>query len=257
MRGIITISLVTLRESLRSKIFAGLIIFLGLFLIFSVYVSTLSLGNAARFILNTGMLGLAMVCLAVSILFGLFSLYQEKERNELYVLLNRVKRSSYLLGRFLGTTYIIILFSIAAGLGIFVLTWIFGGQAAPQLFWACYWTVLEFTMITAIGLMFYALNVGFTLNSLIVLGIFIMGHSMAEAVKSIILLGRLGSPVHLYLVKAIAILFPNFDMFDFRLSIVHAEALPWGRVALSTIYWALYLAALLAAGSAFMSKRDV
>ncbi|MDY6852118.1 MAG: hypothetical protein SV487_08605 [Thermodesulfobacteriota bacterium] len=256
MRGVITISLVTLKESVRNKLFIGLLIFIGLFLLFSIYVSTLSLGTVTRFIQNTGMLGISLVCLAVSILFGLFSLYQEKDRNELYVLLNRVPRSSYLIGRFLGTSYIIALFALFAGIGVFLVIWLFGHQLAPKVFWAVYWAVLEFSMLTAIGFLFYSMGVGFTLNSLMVLGTFVVGHSMTEGVQSFISLGRFGSETHLFLVKAIAVIFPNFDMFDFRLAIVHNEVMPLDRIGLSTLYWLLYLVALLAAGSVIMSRKD-
>lgn len=257
MRSILTISSTVWKESLRNKLFIGLLIFLGLFFIFSVYISTLSLGTVARFIENTGMLGISLVCLAVTILFGLFSMYQETDRHELYVIANKVPRASYLLGRFLGTTYIIVLFSLFAGIGVIFLTWIFGHKVAFELFWAVYWAILEFTMLLAIGTLFYAMDVGFTLNSLMVLGTYIVGHSMNEAVQSFIGLGRYGSKVHLYLVKAITIVVPNFDMFDFRLPIVHNEALPPGQVALATVYWGFYLTALLAASSAIMNKRDI
>ena len=257
MQGIVTISLVTLKESLRNKLFVGLLIFLGLFFIFCVYISTLSLGTVSRFIMDTGMLGLSLVSLAVSILFGLFSLYQEKDRNELYVLLNRVPRSSYLLGRFFGTAYIIIIFAFFAGVGIFLLTWLFGHELSPRLLWAVYWAILEFTMLTAVGILFYTMNVGFTLNSLMVICAFVLGHSMTEAVQSFVGLGRYGSPVHLTVVKAISIIFPNFDMFDFRLALVHGEVIPAARIAISSFYWLFYTTALLATGSIIMNRRDV
>lgn len=257
MQGIITISMVTVRESLRNKLFVGLLIFLGLFFIFCVYISTLSLGTVARFIMDAGMLGLSLVSLAVSILFGLFSLYQEKDRNELYVLLNRVPRPSYLLGRFLGTSCIIIIFAFFAGTGIFILTWLFGHEFAPHVLWAVYWAILEFTMLTAVGILFYTMNVGFTLNSLMVIGTFVLGHSMTEAVQSFIGLGRYGNPTHLLAVKAISIIFPNFDMFDFRLALVHGEIIPAARIAISSFYWLFYTTALLAVGSVIMNRRDV
>lgn len=257
MHSILTISRISLKESVRDKIFVGLVIFLLLFFIFALYISTLSLGTVARFIENTGMLGISLVCLMVSVLFGLFSLYREKDRNELYVLLNRVPRSSYLLGRLLGTGCVIVLFAAFAGLGIFLLTWLFGAHLAPELFWAVFWAVLEFTLLTAIGFLFYALGVSFTLNSLLVLAVFVVGHSMNEAVESFIALGRYGSRLHLALVKGISYLFPNFDMFDFRMAIVHAETIPPGQAALSVLYWFFYLVAVLAVSTAVINRRDV
>jgi hypothetical protein len=257
MDRILTISKITLKESVRDKIFVGLLLFLALFFLFSVYISTLSLGTVARFIENTGMLGITLIALMVTILFGLFSLYREKERNELYVLVNRVPRYSYLLGRLVGSGFIIIIFTFVAGLGIFLLTWYFGGEFAPQLFWAVYWAILEFTLLTSIGLFFYTLGVGFTLNSLLVLAVFVVGHSMNEAVQSFVALGRYGSRLHLLLVKGIALLFPNFDMFDFRLAIVHVESIPIGQIALATLYWFFYLMAVLAVSSYIINRRDI
>jgi hypothetical protein len=257
MRHVITISKIAFKESLRDRIFWGLLVFLGLFLVFSVYVSSLSLNTAARYIINFGMLGISIVCLTVSILFGMYSLYLEKERNELYVLLNRIPRPAYILGRFLGTTYIILIFSFIAGAGVFLLAWIFGQRIAPELLWASYWAVLEFTMLTGVGMVFYALGMSFTLNSLTLLAVFLMGHSMTEAIQSFIGLGQLGSKYHLALVKFLAAVLPNFDMFDFRLAIVHAEALPMGQVVLVTVYWLFYLAALLCISAALMKKQDV
>jgi hypothetical protein len=257
VHSILTISKISLKESLRDKIFIGLVIFLLLFFMFSLYISTLSLGTVARFIENTGMLGISLACLMVSILFGLFSIYREKERNELYVLLNRVPRSSYLLGRLLGAAYIIVIFALFAGLGIFLLTWLFGKQLAPELFWAVFWAVLEFTLLTSIGFLFYALGVGFTLNSLLVLAVFMVGHSMNEAIESFIALGRYGSPLHLALVKGISYLFPNLDMFDFRLAIVHAETIPLGQAALSALYWLFYVVAVSAVSAAIINRRDM
>ena len=256
MRGVLTISLVAWRESIRSKLFAGLILFIGVILLFSLYVSSLSVGEVARYIQNTGLLGMSVICLAVAILFGLFSLYQEKDRNELYVLLNRVPRSSYLLGRFLGTVYVIVLFSFFAGAGVFFLVWIFGHKIVFGLLWAVYWSVLEFSLVTAVGLLFYTLGVGFTLNSLLVLCVYVLGHSMTEGMQSFIGLGRFGSKTHLFLVKAVTLIFPNFDLFDFRLAILHDEALPWGKVLLSSGYGLLYLVAVLAAAAAVMNRRD-
>ena len=257
MHHIITISKIAIKESVRDKIFWGLFIFLGLFLLFSVYISSLSLDTAARYIINFGMLGISIVCLTVSILFGMYSLYREKERNELYVLLNRISRPSYILGRFLGASYIIMIFSFMAGAGVFLLAWIFGNRIAPELLWASYWATLEFTMLTGVGMVFYAMGVSFTLNSLMLLAVYLVGHSMTEAIQSFIGLGQLGSKTHLALVKVLAAILPNFDMFDFRLSIVHGEALPAGQVLLVTGYWLFYLAALLCISAVLFKRQDV
>ena len=112
-------------------------------------------------------------------------------------------------------------------------------------------------MLTGIGMVFYALGVTFTLNSLMLLAVYLVGHSMTEAIQSFVGLGQLGSKTHLALVKFLSYVLPNFDMFDFRLAIVHSEPLPAGQVFMVTLYWLCYLAALLLLSSALMKKQDV
>jgi len=257
MRQITTIANITLKECLRARIFIGLLLFLVLFLIFSIYISTLSLGTTARFIENTGMLGISLISLLVVILFGLFFLYQEKERNEHYVLLSRSPRTYHLLGRFVGTVYVLIIFNLAAGLGVFCLTWLLGDRIAPELFYAVYWATLEFSLLTAIGLLFYAVGIGFTLNALLLISVYIVGHSVTEAVQSFAALGQLGSPLHLKVVKAVSYLFPNFDFFDFRLAIVHSETIAAGNILLVSAYWFSYLTAVLSLCAIIINKRDI
>jgi hypothetical protein len=106
-------------------------------------------------------------------------------------------------------------------------------------------------------MVFYAMGLTFTLNSLLLLAVYLVGHSMHEAVQSFIGLGQLGSKFHLALVKFLASVLPNFDMFDFRLSIVHAESLPMGQVAMATGYWAFYLGALLCISAVLFKRMDV
>ncbi|MFP4109375.1 MAG: hypothetical protein ACLFT1_09910 [Desulfonatronovibrio sp.] len=257
MKNILVVSRLALLESVRNRIFIGLLVFLLLFLSFAIYVSTLSLGEVARFIQNAGMAGMSVTCLAVVILFGLYSLYQEKDRNELYVLLNRVSRPAYLMGRFLGTAWILAIFSLVAGAGVFVVTWVFGEVISPALFQAVYWTVLEFSLVAGIGLLFYAMGIGFTLNALLLLAVYAVGHSLTEAVQSFIGLGVFGNPYHLKFVQILSHIFPNFDMFNFRLDIIHNDPVDWGKFALSTLYWAFYLTAVLSVAGAVFGRRDV
>ncbi|MCK5545250.1 MAG: hypothetical protein KAI35_08530 [Desulfobulbaceae bacterium] len=257
VRHILTISKIALIESIRDRIFSALLLFLGLFLLLSVYISTLSLGTVARFIENSGMLGISLVCLMVTILSSIFSLYREKERNELYLFLNRVPRHTYLLGRFLGASYLIAIFSLFAGTCIFSLTWIFGHTIAFELFWAVYWAILEFTLLIGIGFLFFSAGTGFTLNSLMLIAVFVVGHSLTEAIQSFVGLGVLGNRYHLMLVKLVSYLFPNFDMFDFRLAIVHAEPVVIGQAVIATCYWFFYLAAVLSLSAAIFNRRDI
>jgi hypothetical protein len=257
VRAILTISNITLKESLRGRIFWGMLIFLALFLMFCVYISSLSLGTVARVIENTGMLGITLSCLLVTILFGLYALYQEKERNELYVIINRMPRAYYLLGRFLGASYTVIIFSVLMGLGVFVLTWLIGQKMAPELFLAVYMDILEFTLLIAFGLFFYTLGLTFTLNAFLCLAVFVLGHSFDEAILSFIGLGKFGSQGHKVFIEIVSYLFPNFDIFNIRLDIVHGVSIPVDKLVYASAYWMFYVAAVLALCAITMNRKDI
>jgi hypothetical protein len=257
MRSVLTIARLALKECIRDKLFIGLSLCLLLYLVFSVYFSTLSLGSGAKFLKDFGMMGISLISLAVSILFGMFSLYREKERRELYVLLYRIPRHSYILGRFSGTVLLLALFSLAAGCGIFLLIRLLEHQLAPELFWASYTAVLEFALLSAVGFLFYALGVGFVLNSLMLLLIYFIGQSLNLAIESFVALGMYGSKTHLALVNGLSYVIPNFDLFNFRLAIVHAEPIDPGRVALATLYGLFYVGALLAVSAYVFNRKDI
>lgn len=257
MHPIITIGNITLKESLRGKLFYGMLIFLALFLMFCVYVSSLSLGTIGRVIINTGMLGITLSCLMVTILFGLYALYQEKERNELYVIINRIPRTYYLYGRFLGAGYMVIIFSILMGAGVFILAIGIGQEIVPQIFLAVYMDILEFTLLISFGLLFYALGLSFPLNAFVSLAVFVVGHSFEEAILSFIGLGQLGSQWHKMFIEILSYLLPNFDMFNFRLDIVHGNPLKIKKIAYASTYWFFYLAAVLTATTMVFNRKDI
>jgi len=257
MRLIFTISKSVFKESMHGQLFYGLLIFLAIYLGFCVYISSLSLGDVSRVIGNTGMLGIRLLSLTCTILFGLYSLYQERERNELYVLLSRIPRSHYLLGRFFGTAGIIALFALLMGSGVFILTWFIGNTPFWGIFFQVYLAILEFSMLLGIGFFFYTLGVGFTLNSFLILAVFILGNSFNEAIESFVALGRLGNPLHLSIIETLSYILPNFDMFDFRLILIHGENIGPGTLVLSSLYGIAYLSTMLLFSINRMNKSDI
>ena len=257
MRLILTVSKSVFKESLHGQLFYGLLVFLTIFLGFCVYISSLSLGEVGRVIANTGMLGITLLSLTCTILFGLYSLYQERERNELYVLLCRIPRSHYLLGRFTGTAAIIALFALLMGVGILILTWLMGNGPFFGIFFQVYMAILEFSMLLGIGFFFYTLGIGFTLNSFLTLAVFVLGHSFNEAIESFIALGRFGNPFYLSTIKVLSYILPNFDMFDFRLALIHGENIGMGNLLLASLYGIFYISMMLLLSIDRMNKSDI
>jgi len=257
MQAILSICKSVFKESIHGQLFYGLLVFLCVYLGFCVYISSLSLGQVGRVIADSGMLGISLLGLGCTVLFGLYSLYQERDRNELYILTSRISRARYLLGRFLGTAVITAFFMLIMSIGIFLLTWIIGKAPFFGIFLQAYMAMLEFSMLLAIGFFFYSLGIGFTLNAFLTLAVYILGHSFNEAIESFLAMGTLGSPLYLHTIKVLSYLLPNFDLFDFRLLLIHGEPVPPGNLALSSGYGIMYLAMMLLLAIDRMNKSDL
>ncbi len=141
--------------------------------------------------------------------------------------------------------------------GIFILAWYFGKAVCFEIFAAALFATLEFSLLVAVGLLFYSIGTNFTLNSLLLIAVYIAGHSTREAVISFAGLGKYGSKLHLYIVKTISIILPDFDFFNFRLELLHHTNIPAQKIIITIGYWAFYLIALLVISSAIFKNRDI
>lgn len=257
MPAVLSIIRIMIKETLRSRVFWGLMAFMLLFLGFAIYISSLSLDTPDRFILNASMAGLSLVGLAATILVGLYTMYEARNRYERYVLFNRIPRAGYLAGKFCGTVVILALFLAFSSAAVFLLTRIMAGVFAFEIFIAALWALLEFSLVMAVGILFYCLNTSFPLNAMMVMAVYGVGHSIRETLLSFQGLGRYGSELHYTLVKAVAVVFPDFDFFNFRLALLHHEPVPAGKILVSAGYWACYLAGLLLVSAWILRQKDI
>ena len=66
--------------------------------------------------------------------------------------------------------------------------------------------------------------------------------------------------LELMLVTAIArgvyYVVPNFSAFDVKLQVVHAQAVPFSYIGLTTLYGVTYIALVLVGAAIIFSKRD-
>ena len=166
-------------------------------------------------------------------MWGCIPCTRRKNRCERYVLLNRIPRSRYLAGKFFGTTVILALFLACSSAAVFLLVRVVAGVYAFEIFVAALWTLVEFSLVMAVGILFYCLETGFSLNAMMVIAVYGVGHSIRETLLSFQGLGRYGSQLYYTLVKVVAVVFPDFDFFNFRLALIHHEPVPAGKILVS------------------------
>jgi hypothetical protein len=124
------IALNTYRESLRSLV---LLILAGVafaIAFFSIFVGYFTLRNAPRVVSDLGWASISIFGIIVAIVITSSSLYRELEQKTIFPILARpIRRSEYLVGKYLGTVLTIAVFVMAdAGLVLFISS-AFGGRS--------------------------------------------------------------------------------------------------------------------------------
>lgn len=111
---VIAIALNTYRESVRARILIGLASVAFGVALYSLIVGAFTLKNAARVVSDLGAASISVFSLVVTVIIGATSLYRELEQKTLFPILARpLRRSEYLVGKYLGTLLTIGVFIMA------------------------------------------------------------------------------------------------------------------------------------------------
>jgi Cu-processing system permease protein len=115
---VVAIALNTYRESVRARILIGLAGVAFAVALYSLIVGAFTLKNAPRVASDLGAASISIFSIAVAVIIGATSLHRELEQKTLFPILARpIRRSEYLVGKYLGTLLTIAVFVMAdAGL---------------------------------------------------------------------------------------------------------------------------------------------
>lgn len=127
---VVAIALNTYRESLRARILLGLSGVALAVAFYSLIVGAFTLKNAPRVVSDLGAASISIFSVAVAVIIGATSLHRELEQKTLFPILARpIRRSEYLVGKYLGTLLTIGVFVMADA--AFVLTLSAGLASRP------------------------------------------------------------------------------------------------------------------------------
>src|SRR5512145_3074582 len=108
------IALNTYRESLRARILLGLSGVAFAVALYSLIVGAFTLKNAPRVVSDLGAASISIFSVAVAVIIGATSLHRELEQKTLFPILARpIRRSEYLVGKYLGMLLTIGVFVMA------------------------------------------------------------------------------------------------------------------------------------------------
>lgn len=181
VKKILTISKFTVKEVVQSKILFN-VIFLGLFLLLVTAIAfKFTYGSPSRVALDFGLGTLSLSAIGISLFMGIGLISNELESRTIYMILSRpVKRSSFIIGKYLGLSLVVLLNIVILAsltLSVFVYT---GGVINFLIIFSLVYILAEaLLMLSLVGVLSLITNKVMTV--ILSLTIYIVGHAIAAA----------------------------------------------------------------------------
>ena len=241
MKNIITIAKNTFKETIRDRILYAILAFSILFLLSTLMLGSISLGEDIKVIKDLGLAGIYIFSLLITIFLGTSLIHKEIEKKTLYIILSKpVLSTHFILGKFLG-----LLASIK--LNIFIVTSVYlvivylkGGGIDFLSLWSTLLLIFEISIFIGLTILFSTITTPLAgaIYSVIILYI---GHSLSilkdYAEKS--------SEIIHSIVNITYYLLPNLEKFNIRNSIVYGVVPAPLEIICPIVYSVLYTIILL------------
>ncbi len=212
MKNIIVIAKNTFKETIRDRILFGIIAFALVYLFFTIFLGSISLGENEKIINNLGLAGIYLFGMIITIFLGTAILYKEIEKKTLYFILPKpVSHFELVLGKFAGLMASIALTIILMGLIFGLIVYFKTSRLNPNVITALVLQIFEMGLFVALTILFstFSRPLASTIYAVLVLYI---GHSLnlivEVAEKTSLVLGKIALLIYY--------LFPNLEKFNIR-----------------------------------------
>ncbi|HOT29815.1 MAG TPA: hypothetical protein PLU72_16680 [Candidatus Ozemobacteraceae bacterium] len=241
-------------EALRSRLLLGILLLLLPLTASAWLLDVYRIGFQVKVVKDLGMNLASLFGLMIVLFLSFEQILPDIERRTIYFILTRYNdRRSYLLGRFLGVAGTLAFFHALMGLGLLLLLRWHDG--------AWFWEVpvgslvlfLKQSVVVAVILLLAIVTTRIVVLSLTVL-VYVLGHGLDVGRM---LLDKHQVPALSWLLEAVALVLPDFTLFEMRMAVVHDAPIQAGAVALLSAYTALLCLFYLAAGAFLLSRRDL
>jgi ABC-type transport system involved in multi-copper enzyme maturation permease subunit len=266
MRATAAIAINVFRESVRDKVLYNLVLFAILLIGASYLLGQLTAGQDVKIIKDLGLAATSMFGLFIAVFIGIGLVSKEVERRTIYALLAKpIHRYQLVIGKYIGLTLTLAVnVAIMAGALYAVLaymSWNVSGDLQrawdapaldPALLKALSLILVELMLITAIAIFFSTFSTPI-LSAAFTFGFFVVGHFSADLrnFEQVV-----DSPAAARLARGLYWVLPNLAQFDIKSQVIHAQPVPFGYLALTIGYAALYVSMLLVIAVLVFARRD-
>jgi ABC-type transport system involved in multi-copper enzyme maturation permease subunit len=244
----------TFKESVRDKVLYAILAFAFIFISFSIFLGSISLGQDLHVVRSIGLAGIYLFGLLLSIFLGATLVYKELERRTLYFVLSKpITHGQFILGKFFGL-FASVALSIAGMAVVYLGVVAFEGGGFDSLaLLAVLFELFELGLLIAISIFFSTCTRPLAATIYTILAVYV-GHSLSTVVDTTT---RLQNTFFIAGAKVMYYLLPNLEKFDIRDMVVY-YGVPTHLEVLAVFGYALvYTAILLLAATILLKKREL
>ncbi|MBD3180060.1 MAG: ABC transporter permease subunit [Candidatus Latescibacteria bacterium] len=254
MSGIKTIALNTFRESIRGKVLYVVLVFGGILILSTYFLSPLSVGSAReKIITDVGLAFISFIGVMTVVVVGSTLVHKEIDKKAVYMVLIRpITRLEYILGKFFGIMTAVLLIALVMGVLTALSVLLGGGNISGQLVAAVYFSILEMAVMCSIVLFFSTFTTP-VLTFFFAACVFAAG-SLSGDLR--VFAEKMGSSGGKLIMDLFYYILPNLSIFNYRHEAVHQLPVPINDLLISSVYSLVYCGALLLLAYLVFRRRE-
>ena len=244
---------ITFKEAKRDRILYLLFFFAALGIAASRVLAILTVGDRIKIIKDVGLASISIFGVLMAILIGTGLVYKEIDKKTIYTLLAKpLHRAEFILGKFLGL--VLTLFVMTAAMTVIFLAIVYAHTLKVEtgLLVAVVYIFLELVLITAVAILFSSFSTPI-LSSLFALGFYLIGH-LSWGLE--LILKKMQPGPGRSFVRALFMILPDLENFNFRTEVVHGLPIPPGLTLSAFFYGVCYTAFILGLAVFIFRRRD-
>jgi ABC-type transport system involved in multi-copper enzyme maturation permease subunit len=244
---------ITFKEAKRDRILYLLFFFAAVGIVASRVLAVLTVGDRIKIIKDVGLASISIFGVLMAILIGTGLVYKEIDKKTIYTLLAKpLHRAEFILGKFLGL--VLTLFVMTAAMTVIFLAIVYAHTLKVEtgLLVAVVYIFLELVLITAVAILFSSFSTPI-LSSLFALGFTLIGH-LSWGLE--LILKKMQPGTGRSLVRALSMILPDLENFNFKTEVVHGLPIPPGIPLSAFFYGICYTAFILGLAVLIFRRRD-
>ena len=259
------IAKVTLKGIFRDRVFHGIIVICLLFLLIPS-ISSLSMRQVTELSITLAFSLLSFILLLLAVFLGGTSVWKDIERRYTFSVISLpLSRPSYLIGKFAGVAFFMVLTALLLGGVAMLVVKVVSGMYPPDrpvVWWYLMATIgfdtLKYVLLIAIAFLFSAISTSFFLPIFGTICIFLVGSATQQVYDY--LHSTASSDISPVVKKTALILYyllPNFSAFDLKANAIYSIPLNSRGLLITVCYGVTYSIIVLLGASLLFSRREM